>query len=223
VSVPSVTSETRHFEHRPPALAQRILRVLSEIATRRDYSVGSAVSPHLHVRQATDYLVPCGTMAVMPSWRDYQEEAAEFFRDLGHDATTDERITGARGTHRVDVAVRTKHAIPQLWIVECKRWQRPVNKEHVLALSEIVKDVGAHSGIMLSESGFQAGAILVARFSNVTLTSLSTLRESVGLADVSAADLLAFFGEVIRSVAARVGPPPAPFKPLPVEYEKYQA
>lgn len=37
VSVPSVTSETRHFEHRPPALAQRILRVLSEIATPRDY------------------------------------------------------------------------------------------------------------------------------------------------------------------------------------------
>jgi restriction system protein len=157
-------------------------------------------------------------MAVMSSWRDYQEEAAAFFRDLGHEATTDERITGARATHMVDVAVRTKRAIPQLWVVECKRWQRPVNKEHVAALSEIVKDLGAHSGIMLSESGFQAGAILVARFSNVTLTSLSTLRESVTLADVSAADLLAFFGELIRGVAARAGPPPptfTPIKPLP--------
>ena len=39
-----------------------------------------------------DYLFPCATMAPMPSWHDYQEHAAEFFRDLGLDVTTDESI-----------------------------------------------------------------------------------------------------------------------------------
>jgi hypothetical protein len=82
-------------------------------------------------------------MAVMPSWRDYQEEAAAFFRDLGLEATTDERITGARGTHKVDVAVRGQRiGMSQLWVVECKKWERPVNKLHVLALRDIVKRLG---------------------------------------------------------------------------------
>jgi restriction system protein len=114
-------------------------------------------------------------MAVMPSWRDFQEEAAAFFRDLGLEAATDESITGARGAHKVDVAVRTKRiGIPQLWIVECKLWRRRVDKVHVLALGNIVQDVGADRGIMLSESGFQAGAILAAGHANITLTSLAT-------------------------------------------------
>jgi restriction system protein len=129
----------------------------------------------------------------MRSWHDYQEEAATFFRDLGLEATTDETISGARGTHKVDVAVRTKRiGIPQLWIVECKLWRRSVGKLHVLALGNIVQDVGADRGIMLSESGFQAGAIRQAEHSNVTLTDLSDLRESVGPEDVSAIDLLRF-------------------------------
>jgi hypothetical protein len=154
-------------------------------------------------------------MVAMPSWRDYQEEAAAFFRDLGLDATTDESIAGARGTHRVDVAVRTKRVgISQLWIIECKLWRRRVSKDHVSVLSNIVQDVGADRGIMLSESGFQAGAIPLARHSNVTLTSLSELRENVGLADVSAADLVRFLIALFKDVAARVGPPPPPFEPI---------
>ena len=44
------------------------------------------------------------------------------------------------------------------WIVECKYWQTPVNKLHVLALREIVTDTGADRGILLSESGFQVDA-----------------------------------------------------------------
>lgn len=74
-------------------------------------------------------------MAAMSSWRDYQERAAEFFRELDLEATIDQRITGARGTHAVDVTVRARRAgITQLWIVECKLWQRPISKLHVAAL-----------------------------------------------------------------------------------------
>jgi restriction system protein len=153
-------------------------------------------------------------MAVMPSWRDYQEEAAEFFRDLGLEATTDESVTGARGMHQVDVVVRTKRiGIPQLWIVECKLWRRRVGKVHVLALGNIVQDVGADRGILLSESGFQAGAIRQAGYSNVTLTNLSDLRESVGPEDVSASDLLRFLIAAFKG-AVRTGPPPPTFKPF---------
>jgi hypothetical protein len=45
---------------------------------------------------------------------------------------------------------------------------------------------------MLSESGFQAGAIPVAAHSNTTLTSLATLSESIGPEDLSMPEYLRF-------------------------------
>ncbi|NCL76396.1 restriction endonuclease [Rhodococcus sp. YH1] len=115
----------------------------------------------------------------MPAWKDYQEEAAQFYRSLGLIATTDERIEGVRGTHDIDVAVRGRHGgIDFLWIVECKRWARPIPKEKVAALSSVVADIGASRGILLSEAGFQAGALRMAERSNVTLTSLKELGEN---------------------------------------------
>lgn len=112
-----------------------------------------------------------------PKWRLYQDEVAQLFEDLGLNAVVDDQIAGVRGVHAVDVAVRSeKIGLPQLWIVECKLWKRKVNKEHVLALQAIVQDVGADRGLLLSETGFQSGAIRAAHASNVTLTSLADLR-----------------------------------------------
>jgi len=114
----------------------------------------------------------------MPKWKEYQEESAAFFRSLGLEATTDEHLDGVRGGHDVDVVVRSRSVgVEQLWVVECKRWKRRVNKVHVSALAEIVRNVGADRGLLLSEKGFQAGAGQVAYRSNITLTSLSALRE----------------------------------------------
>jgi hypothetical protein len=115
----------------------------------------------------------------VPGWRDYQEDAAQFFRDLGMQAETDKVVAGARNEHRVDVAVRIdRDWLSQLWIVECKDWRRPIDKLHVVALAEIINDVGADRGFLLSEIGFQSGAIRHAHNQNITLTSLADLREN---------------------------------------------
>ena len=47
-----------------------------------------------------------------------------------------------------------------------------------MALTSIVQDIGADRGFLLSEVGFQSGAILAARSSNITLTSLEDLSAS---------------------------------------------
>ncbi|EPL2316804.1 restriction endonuclease, partial [Klebsiella pneumoniae] len=62
-----------------------------------------------------------------------------------------------------------------IWLVECKHWKNPVSKLHVLALREIVTEIGADRGILLSESGFQSGAIEAANLTNVHITSLAEL------------------------------------------------
>lgn len=119
-------------------------------------------------------------------WKDYQDEAAAFFRGLGLDAQTDVRVQGVRTHHDVDVVVRLHQVgFEVLWLVECKHWRAPVSKLHILALREIVADVGADRGILLSEAGFQSGAIEAAKLANVQPTSLAELQQTAS-ADIFA-------------------------------------
>jgi hypothetical protein len=119
-------------------------------------------------------------------WNEYQEECAAFFQSLGLDAQTNVTVRGVRTTHEVDVLVKSHHVgFDITWIVECKHWQRSVSKLHVLALREIVADVGADRGILLSEAGFQSGAIEAATLTNVRVTSLSDLRGTASFEIVS--------------------------------------
>lgn len=117
-----------------------------------------------------------------PSWSQYQEQVATFFRDLGYDAETDVTVVGARGKHALDVLVRSHSAgVEVTWVVECKAWANPIPKERLLTLDGIVKDVGADRGFLVAESGFQAGAIRAAEHTNITLTSLADLNEQTAL------------------------------------------
>jgi restriction system protein len=109
-------------------------------------------------------------------WKRYQEEAAEFFRSLGLHASTDVTLQGIRTKHDIDVLVKSSHVGFEItWLVECKCWQTPVSKLHVLALREIVADLGADRGILLAEAGFQSGAIEAATLTNVHVTSILEL------------------------------------------------
>jgi restriction system protein len=65
----------------------------------------------------------------------------------------------------------------------------------VLALREIVLDVGADKGILLAESGFQSGAVEAATLTNVHVTSLLNLR-STASADIVAMRLRELFDRV---------------------------
>lgn len=117
----------------------------------------------------------------MKDWKKYQEEAASYFRSLGLDASTDVTVNGVRTKHDVDVLVRSHHVgFDITWIVECKHWKTAVSKLHVLALREIVSDVGADRGILLSESGFQSGAVEAANLTNVQVTSIGEMRKTAG-------------------------------------------
>ena len=115
----------------------------------------------------------------MKAWKKYQEDAAAYFRSLGLNAATDVTVKGARTSHDIDVLV-TSHYVgfDITWIVECKHWKNPVNKLHVIALREIVSDIGADRGILLSEAGFQSGAIEAASLTNIQVTSLADVSES---------------------------------------------
>lgn len=116
----------------------------------------------------------------IPKWKTYQIDTAEFFLKLGLNAIVEHKVIGARGEHEIDVYVEGDiHGIPFIWIVECKAWNSNIPKEKVLALSSIISDIGADRGFILSEKGFQSGAIRVAEKSNITLTSIFDLNQEI--------------------------------------------
>ena len=122
------------------------------------------------------------------AWRGYQERVAGLFRTMGCDATVEETLEGARGKHEIDVVVRTTVAGLQiLWIIECKYWKTAIPKAQVLTLVQIAQDVGADRAFLLSEKGFQAGAVAVVRRANVSLTSIDELTATAAdsIADAS--------------------------------------
>ncbi|MDL5159624.1 restriction endonuclease [Actinomycetospora termitidis] len=113
-------------------------------------------------------------------WKTCQEEAAQVLRSAGMVATTDTKVHGARAAHDVDVVGVGEFAgVKVEWLIECKRLKRPATKAHVLTFQQVVADVGADRGLLLSESGFQAGAIAAARRTNLRLTSLEELADEL--------------------------------------------
>lgn len=168
----------------------------------------------------------------MAEWSDYQEEVAKFFRSIGLQADTDVTLNGARTSHDIDVVVRTNHVgFDLLWLIECKHWKRAISKLHVIALREIVSDLGADRGILMSESGFQSGAQEAARLTNVQLTSLAeltvTARDALGRAQetelTTAANEIARWREMSTLTD---GPVPGPVREIylsnidPAEYSE---
>ena len=113
-------------------------------------------------------------------WKELQKEVAELFRSVGCSSDEDQKVTGVRGEHKIDVYVNFKAlSVDCSWIVECKHWNSNVTKEKVLALQSIVQDVGADKGVLVAKKGFQSGAIRCAQKSNIILTNLEDLRRYI--------------------------------------------
>jgi len=112
-----------------------------------------------------------------PAWSVYQEKAADLFLRLGCTAESNALVDGARARHAVDVWVTFGHfGINHRWMVECKFWRMSVTKEKILVAQQVAADVGAEKVFVLSEAGFQSGAIRAAQHTNLMLTSLADLR-----------------------------------------------
>jgi len=109
------------------------------------------------------------TNYVPNTWVDLQNNVAKYFMEAGYSATTPCKLKGVRGEVEVDVFVSAPDELAKKIICECKFWSTPVPQEKVHAFRTVVGDTGATLGILISKSGFQAGAVKAAEHSNVLL------------------------------------------------------
>ena len=114
-----------------------------------------------------------------PDWKILEEVVAKIQRYLLPDADVrhNHRVKGKSGRRRqLDVTVSYKIAgVPIFVVFECKRRnKRPVPMEEVEKFAGTLRDVremqvGATVGVMVSRTGFDAGAKAIARQEQVAL------------------------------------------------------
>lgn len=110
-------------------------------------------------------------------WYEFQEQICTHFKSLGFDAETNKTIEGVRTNHDIDIYVKTKFFGQNvIWIVEAKKWESKVNKLQVLGLRTIINDIGADRGFIISENGFQKGAIEAIKNTNITLNTFEEFK-----------------------------------------------
>ncbi|MEP1080353.1 restriction endonuclease [Leptolyngbya sp. PL-A3] len=104
------------------------------------------------------------------TWQELQNFVAQVFTEIGCDAKIEHSLTTVRGSINIDVYVEDKIGnLPLIYLCECKHWNSRVPKSIVHSFRSVVSDVGANRGLIISKTGFQAGAFQAAEHSIIEL------------------------------------------------------
>lgn len=111
----------------------------------------------------------------MTEWREFEALIADLQTQTAPDASvaSDQRVKGRSGRIRqLDITISRQVGLyPVLIVIECKRYKRQVGIDKVESFVTKLRDVGASQGVMISNTGFDAGARAIARDNLVTLLS----------------------------------------------------
>ena len=109
-------------------------------------------------------------------WKDLQVKVADLFRETDCKVEEEVILQGARDKHKVDVfVICERDGLETKMIIECKFWNSRVDIGQVMALAEIVSDLGAEKGIIVSKKGFQKGAYNAVKIRNIDLLTFREL------------------------------------------------
>ncbi|RYZ82957.1 MAG: hypothetical protein EOP04_20955 [Proteobacteria bacterium] len=125
-----------------------------------------------------------------PEWEQLELIVADIQRQLAPDATVrhNHRVVGKSGrTRKLDISVSQKVGLyPTFIVFDCKRHTRAVSIGDVEAFAGQLRDVRANLGVMVSNSGFDAGAVAVAAQEGILLQTFRAAEKN---------DWAKFFGD----------------------------
>lgn len=104
---------------------------------------------------------------IVKDWVGFERLVATL-RDTGEASVQhDVVLTGESGAPRqIDVLMRARD---NFVLIECKYWNKSVERLHVDALVTAVRDLRATKGVVFSTKGFQSGAVIAARHFGIDL------------------------------------------------------
>lgn len=80
---------------------------------------------------------------------------------------------GYDGEYQIDIKVTYQMLGAEFVVlVECKNHRSPIKRETIQILNDRIRSLGAHKGILVSTSDFQAGAIKYAKLHGIALANV---------------------------------------------------
>jgi hypothetical protein len=128
--------------------------------------------------RGVDPTVPKAAFDREPSdWHELQVLVGQFFSEIGCHVEIDKRIELVRGQKDIDVYIEDSLVEPHaLYLCECKHWKRAVTQEVVHSFRTVMSDAGATLGYVVALNGFQSGAHIASRQTNIRLVTFTELQ-----------------------------------------------
>jgi hypothetical protein len=117
-------------------------------------------------------------------WKTYESITRYIYETLGKqtrvkiiDHGNNCRVSGKSGiTHQIDVLTEHSDGIHSYkTAIECKYWNKKVNKDIVMKLAEIIEDTNINKGVIVSKNGFTKNGFEFAKYKNIGLVELREL------------------------------------------------
>lgn len=117
--------------------------------------------------------------------RKFEDVIEEICGKIAEDERIDAKISKRipligedSASHEFDVLYEYEHCGLQYRVaIECKSWNKPINKSEVTDFAYKLKSVGNINGIFISETRLQKGAELVSKFNNIKFIKYSDFRK----------------------------------------------
>jgi hypothetical protein len=108
--------------------------------------------------------------SIPANWKGLQSDVAQILSECGLNTEIEKPIRTARGEATIDVYAKDPDQVPpNIYLCECKYWNKNIPKDVILSFRTIVSDYGANWGLIISKKGFQRGAHEAANFTNLKL------------------------------------------------------
>ena len=112
----------------------------------------------------------------MRAWERHQHRTADLLRELGFTAEVNDPLLTTSGlVHKVDVSARIVLTGVGALDRRVQAVERGGSKREGVCAKDIVNDFAADRGLLMSQKGFQSGAVRLAAAKNITLSSLNEL------------------------------------------------
>lgn len=114
-------------------------------------------------------------------WKTYESITKYIYETLGKQSGvtikghgTNCKVTGkSKVQHQIDVLTMHSDGIHTYQTaIECKYWEKKIDKDIVMKLSEIIEDANINKGVIVSKNGFTKDGIEYAKFKNIGLVTL---------------------------------------------------
>lgn len=131
------------------------------------------------ILEGDEMLIPTEAVA---NWKDLQNKVATLFHEMGYAATVEETLELRNGAKaEIDVVVRDQSAsVAKLYLIECKYWDQSIPRAAVQAFKMDIWESGANFGLFVSKLGYQPGADIAAKNTNITLLTFAALQHTFG-------------------------------------------